>query len=66
MQENMFLISIVVLFISFLLLGLGGFSFKLRAVTNKRAWDGWTKPLSISGAILFIIALILLYTFYPY
>ncbi|QIL46776.1 hypothetical protein G7081_06705 [Vagococcus coleopterorum] len=66
MEQTLFLISIAVLFLGFAFLGLSGGIFRLRALTNKKAWDGWTKPFLLIGAVLFLVGLVLVYIFYPY
>jgi amino acid transporter len=67
-MENMdmfLLIALVVLFIGVCLAGRGGICFRIRAVSNKRAWDGPVKPLLISGAVIMIIGIALVYFAYP-
>lgn len=48
------------LFIAGLLgLGIGGASFKIRAVFNKKAWGGITKPFLLVGIFLAIVGLVI-------
>lgn len=65
-SENMFIFSMVILIFSYLLLTLATYTFKFRAFTNKKAWGGKTKPLLVSGAILFLIGIVMTYLFYPF
>jgi NADH:ubiquinone oxidoreductase subunit 2 (subunit N) len=65
-MENIGLvISLGVFGLGAVLLGLGSFSFKFRAVTNKKAWDGKTKPLLLAGLLLTAVGIGLVYLTYP-
>lgn len=56
----LFWAGLVVLTVGVLLLIAGGISFQGRALKNKPAWDGHTRPLLIWGIITFIIGIIAL------
>ena len=65
-MENIGLIvSLGVFGLGAVLLALGSFSFKFRAITNKKAWDGKTKPLLLWGLLFTLVGLGLLYFTYP-
>lgn len=66
MANNLFLFSIIILFIGFFFMGMSNLSFKWRAFTNKPAWNGATIPFLMIGLVFFIIGLILVYSFYPF
>lgn len=60
-----FIVSMVVLFVGAVFLSLSGISYRWRAFTNKRAWDGLTLPFLKIGILVFAIGLIMVYLFYP-
>lgn len=60
----MLIISLIIFGIGAVIAGLGGFSFYFRAITNKKAWDGKTKPLILIGTIFLVIGLIMIYLTY--
>ncbi len=66
MVNNLFLFSIIILFIGFFFIGMSKLSFKWRAFTNKPAWNAATMPFLMLGLIFSIIGLILVYIFYPF
>lgn len=55
MANNLFLFSIIILFIGFFFMGMSKLSFKWRAFTNKPAWNGATIPFLMIGLVFFII-----------
>lgn len=64
--RNMMLnLSILLFCVAIALLGLGGFIFRVRALLNKRPWNGPVLPLSVIGVILFIVSLVMIYLSYP-
>ncbi|MBE9880896.1 hypothetical protein G8B51_15370 [Enterococcus casseliflavus] len=64
--RNMMLnLSIILFCVAIALLGLGGFIFRVRALLNKRPWNGPVLPLSVIGVILFIVSLVMIYLSYP-
>ena len=66
MRHTFLIISVVVLLVGIVLLATGGIIFRVRAVTNKKAWNGGTKPFILTGLIVFAIGLIGLLITYPY
>lgn len=54
----LFWASLVIMAIGVLLLIAGGISFQWRALNNKPAWDGHTRPLLAWGIVVFIIGII--------
>ena len=58
------LIAIIVLGLGVLFLLLGSLSFRFRAMANKRAWNGKTKPLLGIGIVLLIAGIVLVYFAY--
>lgn len=65
-MHNLFTISILILIAGFLFIGAGGFSFKFRALMNKKAWGGKTVMFFKIGIVLSIIGGIMVYSYYPY
>ena len=65
-MNTVFNISIVVTLIGMVFLGLAGISFRLRALANKKAWNGLTLPFAIIGLPVLIVGLVMLYFTYPY
>ncbi|MDR1969985.1 MAG: hypothetical protein LBQ11_01395 [Candidatus Nomurabacteria bacterium] len=65
MEDTLFITSLIVLGTGAALAAAGSVSFFVRAVLNKKAWDGLTRPLLATGAIVAIVGLILLYFTYP-
>ena len=65
-MDIMFTVAIVVTFVGIAFLGLAGISFRIRAITNKKAWNGLTLPLAIIGLPILIAGMALLYYTYPY
>jgi divalent metal cation (Fe/Co/Zn/Cd) transporter len=65
-MDILMLLSLAVLFVGVALLGTGCFIFVMRAISNKAALDGPTKPLIIGGAILTIVGIALVYSVYPF
>lgn len=64
--RNMMLnLSILLFCVAIALLGLGGFIFSVRALLNKRPWNGPVLPLSVIGVILLIVSLVMIYLSYP-
>ena len=57
-------IAIVVFIVGLALLALSGLSFRIRAIANKPAWNGLTRPLLLFGLIIFAVCLVLLYFAY--
>jgi hypothetical protein len=53
-------VALAVFFIGAVLLGLCGISFRLRAITNKPAWNGATLPLLLMGLLFLVPGIILL------
>jgi len=49
----------------FLIMGLGGIMFRVRAVLNKPAWNGGTLPLIFIGLVVALIGGVLLWVTYP-
>ena len=66
MTNSLFLLSVIILFIGFIFIGMSGMSYRWRAFTNKKAWNGNTLVFLRIGLIFFIIGLALVYMFYPY
>lgn len=66
MTDNLFLLSIIILFIGFLFMGMGGVSYRWRAFRNKPAWNGNTLTFLAIGLVFFIAGLVFVYIFYPY
>lgn len=66
MQDKLFLVSVAVLMLGMLFIGISGGIFRLRALSNKRAWDGKTKPFAAIGIVLSLIGIILVYITYPF
>ena len=62
----MFHLGLVILSVGAVFAALGSISFKFRAITNKKAWDGKTRPLLFFGAILIVIGMAIMYIFYPF
>ena len=58
-------LSIILFCVAIALLGLGGFIFRVRALLNKRPWNGPVLPLSVIGVILSIVSLVMIYLSYP-
>ena len=58
------LIAIIVLAAGGLLLFGSSMSFHFRAIANKPAWDGMTRPLLGIGAVVFVIGLVLVFLAY--
>jgi len=50
-------LSILLFCVAIALLGLAGFIFRVRALLNKRPWNGPVLPLSVIGVILLVILL---------
>lgn len=65
-QQTLFLVAIAVLFIGFACLGISGAIFDWRAIRNKKAWNGLTKPFLVAGGLFTFLGLLLVYIFYPY
>lgn len=61
----MLTVSLIIFIIAIILLGLSGIIFRIRAITNKRAWNGPVVPLATMGLILFVISLVMIYFYYP-
>lgn len=55
------ILAIVVFVAGVLCLALGSISFRVRAIANKPAWGGATKPLLLAGILIFAAGLALLY-----
>ncbi|WP_041701440.1 hypothetical protein [Gottschalkia acidurici] len=66
MANNLFLLSLIILFIGFAFIGMSGLSYRWRAFTNREAWNGNTLIYLLIGFIFFILGLMLVYIFYPY
>lgn len=64
-MNTLFLISMIILLIGFIFLGLSSISYRWRAFTNKKAWNGMTRPFLVLGLIFFVIGIGLVYIFYP-
>lgn len=58
-------LSILLFCVAIALLALAGFIFRVRALLNKRAWNGPVLPLSVIGVILLVISLVMIYLSYP-
>ncbi|HBU12339.1 MAG TPA: hypothetical protein DEB31_06315 [Clostridiales bacterium] len=58
------LIALIVLFTGVGFLALAGMVFHFRAIANKPAWNGMTKPFLLIGLIFLIIGLVLVYFAY--
>ncbi|MGM0220107.1 hypothetical protein [Enterococcus sp. AZ126] len=56
-------LATVLFIISLFFLGIAGVNYEWRAVMNKRAWNGISKPFSTIGTILLIISIGLFYFF---
>lgn len=65
-NQFLFMISIFIFFIGAFLIGLSGMVYEWRAFTNKKAWNGLTKPLLFIGLPVTLIGIALIYLFYPY
>ena len=63
-MDTFLAISLVVLFIGIALIAIGGISFRVRAITNKPAWNGITKPFILVGIAIFIVGIVLVYFAY--
>lgn len=57
--------SLILFFIGVFFIGLSGASYRWRAFTNKKAWDGITIPSGIIGIVIFLISLVFIYFNYP-
>lgn len=66
MANDLFLLSVIILFIGFLFIGMSGVSYRWRAFRNKPAWNGKTLVFLSIGLVFFIIGLVLVYMLYPY
>lgn len=55
---TVFWIGLALTVLGMLLLMAGGASFQFRALSNKKPWDGHTRPLLRYGLITFIIGAI--------
>lgn len=52
--------SIIILFTGFALLAISAISFRIRALLNKKAWQGATLPFLWTGLLATAIGLIML------
>lgn len=66
MKLDSFQMSVIITIIGLFFLFLGRKIFKFRAITNKKAWGGFTLPLIIIGLLIIGVGLILIYKFYPF
>ncbi|MFT8532075.1 hypothetical protein [Bifidobacterium aquikefiri] len=57
MYMILFWTGLVVTIIGVLILVMGGVSFQMRALSNKKPWDGHTRPLLGYGLLTFIIGI---------
>jgi NADH:ubiquinone oxidoreductase subunit 2 (subunit N) len=55
MEKTLLFVSLALFVVGFALLALGSWSFWFRAVTNKQAWGGKTKPFLLWGTVLFVL-----------
>ena len=60
MNQTILIIGIVIFFMGMICFSLGRSIFKGRALLNKKAWNGATKPLLVLGVLLGIIGLIII------
>jgi hypothetical protein len=58
-------ISLAVFGVGALFLALAGIMFRIRAIANRKAWDGGTVPLTVIGLIVAAVGLALIYFNYP-
>lgn len=58
-------IAIIFFALAFIALAISGATFVFRAFTNQKAWNGMVAPMAVTGFILLVIALILIYIAYP-
>lgn len=56
--QILFICSIIITCVGVFLLMIGGGIFQFRAITNKKAWEGKTKPFLKLGLVVFIPGLI--------
>jgi hypothetical protein len=66
MKHTFLIISVVVLSVGIALLIIGSIIFRVRAITNQKAWDGKTKPFIFTGLLFFLAGLIGVLVTYPY
>ncbi|MGY3777306.1 hypothetical protein [Isobaculum melis] len=67
MDAHLLFTSTIILFIiGIAFLALATLSFRFRAISGKNAWGGKTKTFICIGLPITIIALGLIYLFYPY
>ncbi|MDR2378387.1 MAG: hypothetical protein LBD70_03020 [Bifidobacteriaceae bacterium] len=59
------MISLAVFGVGALFLALAGIMFRIRAIANRKAWDGGTVPLTVIGLIVAAVGLALIYFNYP-
>lgn len=64
-SQDILIIGIILFLLGLGLSLLGKFSFKIRAIANKKAWGGSTLPMMIIGIITTLISLIFIYIGYP-
>ncbi|PTI91383.1 hypothetical protein BU045_12775 [Staphylococcus simulans] len=50
-------LALLIFFVSIFFIGFSGFSFRYRAVMNKKAWNGAAIPFALMGIILFMVLL---------
>lgn len=54
----LFWVGLAGIIIGLLIAAAGGISFQWRALRNKPAWDGHTRPLLVWGCIILVIGII--------
>ncbi|MDR2381836.1 MAG: hypothetical protein LBE08_11830 [Bifidobacteriaceae bacterium] len=64
MDDLGLLVSLAVFGVGVVLLAAAGIWFRLRAIANRKAWNGGTLPLALTGLVFAGIGLVLIYLNY--
>lgn len=65
MKDIILYIGVALVVIGIIAIGIGNTVFRFRSVSNKKAWEGKTKPFLVTGITLFLIGIILVIFTFP-